>query len=155
MQTRNISQTTNASLRLRDVMTRDPVYVGRDDSIQQAAKLMDDLNIGALPVCMNGRLEGMITDRDITVRCTAAGRNADAKVSEAMSTGTEWCREDDTVDDARAAMAERQIRRMPVVDRDNKLVGMVSLGDIATKSGEIEKTGDTFAEVSNPSAPDR
>ncbi|TXI86261.1 MAG: CBS domain-containing protein [Cupriavidus sp.] len=147
---------TASPLRLRDVMSADPAYVSRDDTLQKAARMMDDLNVGVLPVCVNGRLEGVVTDRDITVRCTAAGTDpTEGKVADAMSQHTQWCHDDDTVDTARAMMAERQIRRLPVIDADKQLVGIVSLGDIATKSGETARAGDTLTEVSNPSEPDR
>lgn len=140
---------------LRDVMTRDPVFVRREDTIQHAAKLMADLNIGALPVCANGHLEGMITDRDISVRCVASGKSADSKVGDAMSDGAQWCREGDTVEDACDTMCREQIRRMPVVDDNKKLVGMVSMGDIATKTSDEATCGKVVAEVSTPSEPKR
>lgn len=129
----NPGSTEQSTPRVHDVMTRDPAYVGRDDTIQHAAKLMDDLNIGSLPVCVDGRLTGMVTDRDITVRCIAAGLGVDTRVSDAMSEGAQSCNEIDTIDNARQAMADHQIRRMPVVDSDNKLVGIVSLGDISLR----------------------
>lgn len=159
MATRTQHASTPASktlqLRLRDVMTADPKYVTPDCTLQEAARIMDDLNVGTLPVCVDGHLLGMVTDRDITCRCIAVGKDPQTRIAEAMSEGPLWCRDDDTVDDARAKMAERQIRRVPVIDKDDRLVGIVSLGDIATKSGDIAKAGDTMTEVSNPSEPDR
>lgn len=143
-------------LTLRNVMTADPAFVSQDDTIQEAARLMDDLNVGSLPVCESGKLTGMITDRDITVRCTAVGKSPqEARVADAMSANVQLCRVTDTVELAREKMAEHQIRRLPVVDDDERLVGMVSMGDIATKSGDLAAAGDTLTEVSNPSEPDR
>lgn len=143
-------------LHLRDVMSRDPAFVSPDETIQRAAQLMDELNVGALPVCDGRRLTGMITDRDITIRCTAAGKAPDqATVNEAMSAGTQWAKEDDDVDAAREMMAERQIRRLPVVDANDQLVGIVSLGDLATKAGDTAQAGETLLDVSDPAEPDR
>ncbi|AJP59814.2 CBS domain-containing protein [Pandoraea vervacti] len=141
--------------RLRDVMTRDPAFVRNGDTIQHAAKLMADLNVGALPVCENGHLEGMITDRDISVRCVAAGKGPDSKVGDAMSEGAHWCREDDSVEEACDTMCSEQIRRLPVVDSQKKLVGMVSMGDIATKASDDATCGKIISEVSTPSEPNR
>ncbi len=137
-------------------MTADPAFVSRDDTIQHAAELMEQLNVGALPVCEDGHLAGMVTDRDITVRCTAAGKApSESTVNDAMSEMTLWCRDDDTLDVAREKMAEHQIRRLPIIDRDSRLIGIVSLGDLATKGGDPTKTGDTLTEVSNPTEPDK
>jgi CBS domain-containing protein len=145
-----------ATLRLRDIMTTDPAFVSADDSIQHAAQLMDELNVGALPVCDGRRLIGMVTDRDITVRCTAAGKApTEATVEAAMSTNVQWCNADDSVETARDMMTERQLRRLPVIDENRDLVGMVAMGDIATKSGDVPGAGDLLAEVSNPAEPDR
>ncbi|WP_245001809.1 CBS domain-containing protein [Cupriavidus pinatubonensis] len=154
-QHRRQAATPTSSLRLRDVMTANPQYITPDCTLQEAAKLMDDLNVGTLPVCVDGQLRGMVTDRDITCRCIAVGKDPQTRIVDAMSERPLWCRDDDTIDDALAKMAERQIRRVPVIDKDDRLVGIVSLGDIATKSGDIAKAGDTLTEVSNPSEPDR
>lgn len=150
------SGTGGSTLRVRDVMTPDPAFVSPDETIQRAAQLMDELNVGALPVCEGRRLTGIITDRDITVRCTAAGKAPDqAKVSDAMSAGTQWAKQDDDIDTAREMMAERQIRRLPVVDDNEQLIGIVSLGDLATKAGDAEEAGETLLDVSDPAEPDR
>jgi CBS domain-containing protein len=142
--------------RLRDVMTSQPAFIATGESIQRAAEMMDQLNVGALPVCDGQRLAGMVTDRDITVRCTAAGKDPKAtQVTEAMSQEVQWCSEDDSVESAREKMASLQIRRLAVVDKDRHLVGVVSLGDLAVKGPDAGDTGDTLKEVSEPAKPDR
>lgn len=141
-------------MRVSDVMTRDVTVVNPGDSIRRAAQLMDELNVGAIPVCDGRRLVGMITDRDITVRATAAGRNPEATpVSDAMSGEVRWCFLDDDVEDAARTMSDVQIRRLPVVDQDQHLMGIVSLGDLATdKAGDV---AGTLGRISEPSAPGR
>lgn len=142
--------------RLRDVMTPQPAFLATGETIQRAAELMDQLNVGALPVCDGRRLAGMVTDRDITIRCTAAGKDPKAtQVTEAMSQDVQWCSEDDSVDAAREKMASLQIRRLAVVDGDRHLVGMVSLGDLAVKAADAGDAGEMLREVSAPSEPDR
>ena len=141
-------------MRIAEVMTRDVAVVRPSDAIRRAAQMMDELNVGVLPVCDGQRLVGMITDRDITVRATAAGRAPDeARVAEAMSEDVRWCYEDEPLEDAMAVMKDVQIRRVPVVDRNKNLVGIVSLGDLVTD--EAPGTGGTLRDVSEPSEPDR
>jgi CBS domain-containing protein len=140
---------------IRDVMTADVQTISPQDTIQRAAQLMDELNVGAIPVCDANKLVGMITDRDITVRSTAVGQSpSETPVEDVMSTDVRTCFSNQTVDDVLATMGDVQIRRVPVIDQDSgQLVGIVSLGDIATKSG-----GDTdgvLDEISSPSEPDR
>lgn len=144
-----------------EVMTRDVRFVAPQESLQRAAQLMDELNVGALPVCDGGRLVGMVTDRDITVRATAAGRvPSEAHVDEVMSTDVRWCFEDEPIDSVMQKMSDTQIRRVPVVSHDDqhKLVGIVALGDLITRSGDdVQKQSveDTAARISTPSEPDR
>ena len=134
------------------VMSRDVTVVSPQDSIQRAAQLMRDLNVGALPVCDGRKLQGMITDRDITIRATAGGQPpGEVRVQEAMTDDILWCYEDQTVGEVLQHMGDAQVRRIPVVSRDKELVGMVSLGDIATRHGA--DTDDTLEEVSTPSKP--
>lgn len=141
-------------MKLADIMTRDVTVVAPTDSVQRAAKIMDELNVGSLPVCDGRRIIGMVTDRDLTVRIAAQGRSPeDARVEEAMSTNVRWCFEDEDVDAVVEKMGDTQIRRLPVVDRDHNLVGIVSLGDIALKSDEIAE--EALEGVSRPSEPDR
>jgi CBS domain-containing protein len=141
-------------MRVADVMTRDVAVVSPQASVREAARRMDRLNVGALPVCDGARLVGIVTDRDITVRCTAAGAPPDrTRVCEVMTDDVRWCFEDDPVEEAEQEMAQVQIRRLPVVDGRKRLVGMLSLGDLATE--RAPGTGDTLRSISEPSEPDR
>lgn len=139
---------------ISEVMTRDVRVVSPDDTLQAAAQVMDELNVGAVPVCTGRRLVGMITDRDITVRAVASGLPADGTaVKEVMTEQVRWCFEHQDVDEVMRQMSDVQIRRVPVVDRDKHLVGIVSLGDLATRHGtDVE---DTLERISSPSEPDR
>src|SRR5437868_15152771 len=117
-------------------MTRNVKVIGPDATLEDAAGRMDALDIGPLPVCENERLVGMITDRDITVRSTAMGEDPKAmRVRDAMSKDVLCCHEDDDVRDATRLMESKQVRRLLVLDRDDRLVGIVSLGDLAVWSG--------------------
>jgi len=137
------------------VMTRGVRTMSPRDTVQLAAQAMDELNIGAVPVCDGERLVGIVTDRDITVRGVAQGRPADrAPVSEVMTEEVCWCYEDQSIEEVAKEMSEIQIRRLPVVDREKHLVGMVSLGDVAVKADRIEG-GDALADISQPIEPDR
>lgn len=125
------------------------------DSLQFAAQAMDELNVGVIPVCDGERLIGMVTDRDITVRGVAQGRPADSTpISEVMSENVRWVFEDQSLDEAAAQMQYAQIRRLPVLDRNHRLVGMLALGDVATKTYG-EAAGDVLSNVSEPAEPDR
>jgi CBS domain-containing protein len=140
-----------------DVMTRDVRSMTPQDTLSDAAKLMDELNVGVIPVCDGDRLVGVVTDRDIIVRGLA--RDADphnCKLSDVMSGHVRTARPDDDVDDVLNEMASAQIRRMPVVDGQDKLVGILSIGDIAAKSPEDEvDVGLSLGDISSPAEPDR
>ncbi len=114
---------------------------------------MDQLNVGSLPVCNGALVPGIVTDRDITIRATAAGlAPATACVSDAMSTTVLSCREDEDADEVMARMGEAQVRRLPVLDANDELIGIVSLGDIATRRrGSVD---DVVRRISAPSEPD-
>ncbi len=139
-------------MKVRDVMTRGAECVGPDDNLQQAARKMKDLDVGPLPVCDNDRLAGMLTDRDIVVRCIAEGRDPrSTTVRDAMTEGVCYCFEDDDVEDAARQMREKQIRRLVVLNRDRRLVGVVSLGDLAVEAGGVSDiAGKTLEAVSQP-----
>ncbi|HJV85145.1 MAG TPA: CBS domain-containing protein [Noviherbaspirillum sp.] len=123
------------SITISEVMTRDVTVIKPDDNVQQAAKMMADWNVGVLPVCEGKRLVGIVTDRDIAVRAIPAGKApADIRAAEIMSGGVYWCFEDQTVGEALQHMGDAQIRRIPVVNRNMELVGIVSLGDLATRA---------------------
>lgn len=137
-----------------EVMTTNVVTVRPDATVREAAAMMDDLNVGALPVCDGRRLVGILTDRDITVRATADGMRPDTtQVQAVMTDEVCWCFEDDDVGKIERAMARRQIRRMPVVDESKRLVGMIALGDLVTDHAPGAE--DTLRSISNPSEPDR
>jgi len=141
-------------MKLREIMTQDVELVGPDDTLQNAARKMRDVDTGFLPVADGDRLIGAITDRDITIRAVAEGLDpANTRVREAMSDAPIYCYEDQEESEAATLMAEMQIRRLPVVNRDNRLVGVVSLGDLASKLDEPELVGKTLDEVSNPETP--
>ncbi len=140
---------------IQDIMTPDVQTISPQESVRRAAQLMDELNVGAIPVCDGDRLVGMITDRDITVRSTAAGQAPDQTcVADVMSTDVRTCFSNQQVDEVLGQMGDVQIRRVPVIDeQSHQLVGIVSLGDMATKhSAKIDATLD---EISTPSEPDR
>lgn len=141
-------------MRISDIMTRNVRVVAPERTIQEAARLMDEMNVGVLPVCDGRRLRGMVTDRDITVRATAAGLPPDTtRVREIMSDNVWWCFDDDDVGHIVQLMSDHQIRRLPVVDHDKHLVGIVALGDLATDSeGDASRA---LSKISSPSEPDR
>ncbi|EHP44124.1 hypothetical protein OR16_04037 [Cupriavidus basilensis OR16] len=145
-----------APRRVADVMTRGPAYLNSDETILLAAQLMADLQVGALPICDGGRLIGMLTDRDITIRSTASGQTPGAaRVGDAMTADVKWCTEGESLEIAQHKMEAARVRRLPVVDQDHHLVGIVSLGDLASKTGDSRDSGRTLASISTPSAPAR
>ncbi|KRQ99120.1 CBS domain-containing protein [Bradyrhizobium valentinum] len=121
-------------MKIREVMTRDTKLATPDDTLRHAAKLMKECDCGILPVAEDDRLVGMITDRDIAVRCVAEGKGPNAKVREAMTEEVKYCFEDEIVSHVCENMSEIQVRRLPVLDRNKRLVGIVSLGDLASKA---------------------
>ena len=141
------------AMNVAEIMSTDVQVVGPQETLQRAAQLMDQLNVGSLPVCDGRRLLGMVTDRDITVRGTAAGCAPDqACVSDVMSADTAWCTDDQDVQEVLRTMGEAQVRRLPVLNVDRELVGIVSLGDIATK--DPAPVDEAVREISTPSEPD-
>jgi CBS domain-containing protein len=140
--------------KVADIMTRDVAALSPLDTVQRAAQLMDELNVGVVPVCEEEKLIGVITDRDITVRATAAGwAPAETSVSDAMSANVRSCHADEDIEEVLAQMGDTQIRRVPVVDDDQCVIGIVSLGDLATRA--VTETGTTLRRISTPSQPDR
>ena len=124
-------------MRLKDVITSNVQVVAPDATIREAAALMKALDIGPLPVCDGRRLLGVVTDRDLTVRATADGRDPNTtRVREVMSEGVVTCFEDDDIVTVAQLMQREQIRRLPVLSRDKMLVGIVSLGDLAVEAGD-------------------
>jgi CBS domain-containing protein len=132
-------RTTQEEIMLvREAMTRDVRTISPDQSIQEAARLMLDIDVGALPVGENDKLVGMITDRDIAVRGVAGGKSPTATVREVMSKEVKYCFDDEDTNHVCQNMGDQQIRRIPVVDRNKRLVGILALADLATstKSGQ-------------------
>ncbi|HEY5892544.1 MAG TPA: CBS domain-containing protein [Chthoniobacterales bacterium] len=138
---------------LKEIMTEDVEVVAPQATLFEAAQRMRELDVGALPVCDGNRLVGMLTDRDLTIRSVAEGRDPrNAQVRDAMSADITWCFDDQDSQEAEHAMQEHQIRRLPVLDHDKHLVGIVSLADIATKCNEPASTAQTLEKISEPSA---
>ena len=136
--------------KLKDVMSRDVKVVGPDSSIREAAQFMRDGNFGLLPVVENDRMVGTISDRDIAVRGVAEGKEWRTKVRDVMSAGILWAYEDDSVGTALNMMSERQVRRLPVVRRQKRLVGIVALGDLAVERGDEKSAGNALSHISRP-----
>src|SRR5262245_20188049 len=123
-------------MKIKDIMTRHVECLNPSDTLAHAAQRMRNLDVGSLPVCDSDRLAGIITDRDITIRGVADGCNPDTtRVDEIMTPSITFCFENDAVDNAAHLMEEKQIRRLAVLDRNKRLVGIVSLGDFALRSG--------------------
>lgn len=139
---------------IHDLMTRNPIFIDPHDTVQHAAQLMDELNVGSLPVCHGQQLLGIVTDRDITVRATAVGLDpGSTEVDLVMSDRVRCCSPQDSAGEVLQMMSKVQIRRLPVVDDSHRLVGIVSLGDIAVR--EPEGVQDTLRCISTPAEPDR
>ena len=135
-------------MQVSQAMTREVRIATPGQSIREAAKLMGELDAGSLPVGDNDRLVGMITDRDIAIRAVAAGKDPNTPVRDVMSAEVKYCFEDEELDHVAKNMADIQVRRLPVVNREKRLVGIISLGDLA----QSEKKAATRA-VSGVSRP--
>ena len=129
---------------VKEAMSREVKIVAPNQPLQEAARIMLDIDVGALPVGENDKLVGMITDRDIAVRGVAAGKAPTTCVREVMSRDVRYCYEDEDTAHVARNMAEQQVRRLPVVDRNKRLVGILSLADLATSA----KTGQATAALS-------
>jgi CBS domain-containing protein len=140
-----------------NVMTRGVRSMRPQDNLVQAAQAMEELNVGAVPVCDGDRLVGMVTDRDIVVRGVAQQHDLrQCCLADIMSGHVRTVHEQDDVQDVLREMSEAQIRRLPVVDAQDRLVGMVSLGDIASKQPEGQpQVAQSLGQISSPSEPDR
>ncbi len=141
-------------MKIRDLMTPDVETVWPDDTLQDAAMKMKDRDVGPLPVCDRDRIVGIVTDRDITVRGVAKGFDPkSARVREVMSHPVVFCYEDDDEEDAARLMQEQQVRRIVVVDDGERLVGIVSLGDLAAETVDPLRIAEVLQEVSEPQYP--
>ncbi|HYG88345.1 MAG TPA: CBS domain-containing protein [Azospirillum sp.] len=138
-------------MQIREIMTKDVQIASPDDSLHKAAQLMRDCDIGVLPVGENDRLVGMLTDRDITVRAVAANKTPDqCKVRDVMSTEVRYVFDDQTTEEVARDMGNLQIRRLPVANRDKRLVGIVSLGDLAVEIQNQDEAERALSEISKP-----
>lgn len=134
-------------MKINDVMTPNPKTVKTSDSIQTAAQIMRDEDTGAVPVVDGGRVTGMVTDRDIVIRALADGKFT-AKISDVVSDDVITVTQEMSTSEAATLMGEHQIRRLPVVDASERLVGIVSLGDLAVKENRDNRMGETLENIS-------
>ena len=134
-------------MNVREVMTPNPRTVELSDTIQDAALIMRDEDTGAVPVVEDGRVVGMVTDRDIVIRAIADG-DFEATIDDIVTDDVVTATADMTTAQAEELMSEHQIRRLPVVDEDDNIIGIVSLGDLAVKEGRDSRTGDTLQNIS-------
>lgn len=137
-------------MKVSEVMTRDVILTTPDRTIAEAAKLMAECDAGSLPVTDSDRLIGMITDRDIAVRAVARALPPDTRVQEVMSQEVLYCYDDEDVEHVAKNMGDQQVRRLPVVNRDKRLVGIVSFGDVS-RSSPSRTAGEAIAQISQPS----
>lgn len=138
---------------IADIMTTDVQVVGPEDTLQLAAQLMGQLNVGSLPVCDGKLLLGMVTDRDLTIRGTAMNLAPDhARVAAVMTHEVEFCTDDQDAQEVLLLMGKAQVRRLPVINVERQLVGIVSIGDLATRHpGNVDEA---VSAISSPSEPD-
>ena len=148
-QERNERDQGQGSRRIRDVMTPNPKTVSEKDSIRDAAQIMAREDTGVVPVVEGKKVIGLITDRDIVVRLIAEGKDCvTARVREVMSKSVKAVKEDTPLSEVLALMSSAQIRRVPVINQNNELVGIVSIGDISTRSQQATKVGKAVEEIS-------
>ena len=136
-------------MRVSEVMTRDVRIARPDQTIQQAARLMADIDAGVLPVGNEERLVGMITDRDIAVRAVGGGKGPDTPVRDVMSDEVKYCFEDEDIEHVSRNLGDQQVRRLPVVNRNKRLVGILSLSDVALMHG-VRSAGRALEGISQP-----
>lgn len=139
-------------MKARDVMTDHVECIAPDATLQGAAAKMKSMDVGSLPICDNDRLIGMITDRDITLRSVAGGQDPRQQhVRDVMSQDVIYCFDDQEVSEVGELMSKKQVRRLPVLNRDQRLVGIISLGDLAIQTGDDGLAGDALEAISEPS----
>lgn len=143
-------------MRISEIMTRDPKVIPFDCILKDAALKMRELDVGMLPISKDDRLVGMLTDRDITVRATAEGCDpTKTKVSDVMTPEVLYCFEDQDVSEAAKIMQGKQIRRLPILNRNKRLIGVVSVGDVAVHSGKQKIVSETIKGISESAEPTR
>lgn len=136
-------------MKVKDAMTTEVKVASPDQTLREAAQMMAECDSGALPVGEDDRLVGMLTDRDITIRAVAKGLPPDTPIREVMSKEVLYCFQDEDIEHVADNMGEQQVRRLPVLDRDKRLVGIVSLGDLATNA-KPKTSGQAIAAISRP-----
>ena len=134
-------------MKVGEVMCRSAKTINANETLKRAAQLMAAEDVGFLPVEEDDRLIGMLTDRDIVTRCIAQGKDGVSRVRDAMTKDVKYCFEDEDLDEVMDNMADLQVRRLPVMSNDKRLVGILSLGDIAVDYG-AKKVGQTLEEIS-------
>jgi CBS domain-containing protein len=142
-------QSGSGSRHVRDVMTPNPDCVSQDADVKEAARIMKDKDTGVVPVVDGKKVIGLITDRDIVVRGIAEGKDlANCRVNELMTKSVRSVREDDTIDQVLTMMSSSEIRRVPVVNGSDEIVGIVSLGYIAIETNKNDRVGKTVEDIS-------
>lgn len=137
-------------MKVKEIMSRDVASLNTDDSVEHAAQLMKQYDVGSIPVCRQQKIIGIVTDRDIALRSIADGKNTkQQKVQEIMSSDPVVGSPDMEVDDAARIMSEKQIRRLPIVD-NNSLVGIVALGDISVEPTQQDSAEEALKNISKP-----
>jgi len=137
-------------MKISEVMTSNVTVASPDQSIQDAAAMMLKLDAGALPVGDDDRLIGMITDRDIALRAVARGKGVETRIRDVMTKDVRYCFDDQDTDEIAETMGSEQVRRLPVINRDKRLVGIVSLGDLALQRAADDAAGDALSGISRP-----
>lgn len=138
-------------MKVSECMSHDVRIAAPDNTMQSAAQAMADIDAGFLPVADDDRLIGIVTDRDIAIRGVAAGQPPETSIREVMSEEVKYCFDDQEVEDVLENMSDIQVRRLPVVDRDKRLVGIVSITDLAG-NGDKARAGEALSDIARPSA---
>ncbi|GMA51730.1 CBS domain-containing protein [Alicyclobacillus contaminans] len=137
-------------MKVKDIMTSNVSCVQTTDNIQKAAQIMEQLNVGSVPVCQNNKVVGMCTDRDIALKAVAKGASHTTPVSQCMTNQVITCTPDTDAHEAADLMARHQIRRLPVCDASGNIVGICAIGDLATIDIHINEAGDALSKISQP-----
>jgi CBS domain-containing protein len=135
-------------MKVKECMSREVRTIKPEDSLREAARLMAEMDVGCLPVASADGVVGMVTDRDIAVRGVAAGKTPDSPVSQVMSSEVRYCFEDEEIETVAHNMGDQQVRRLPVMSREKRLVGIISLGDLAAKRSRAEIAGEALTGIS-------
>ncbi|KGN03259.1 CBS domain-containing protein YhcV [Clostridium novyi A str. 4570] len=140
-------------MEIKNIMTKTVATINPEDSVERAAQMMSEYNVGSIPVCRGEKVVGIVTDRDITLRSSAEGKNVhQQKVKDIMTSNPVVVNPTMDTNEVARIMGERQIRRLPVVE-DEKVVGIVALGDLAVESGCLNESENTLGEISTPATP--